>query len=58
MSVTQKGPMNKACLSFCQEVILELSLFIFFLELNMVWWAHVVLWMTRAGFFENNIFAP
>ena len=57
MSMTQKGPMNKVCPSFYQEVILELGLFIFFLELNMVWGAHVVLCMTRAGFFEN-IFAP
>ena len=46
----QKGYMNKVCLSFCSEVFLELALQ-FFLELNMVLGAHVVLCMT-ARFFE------
>ena len=45
--------MNKVCLSFCSEVFLELALQ-FFLELNMVLGAHVVLCMT-ARFFENHV---
>ena len=36
MAVVQKGPVNNICPFFCQEVILKLPLFIFFLELNIV----------------------
>ena len=53
MAVAQKGPVNRVCLSYCQEVILELALF---LELNMVCGADAA-FCIRAGFFEN-IFAP
>ena len=49
----QKGHMNKVCQSFSLEVFLELALK-FFLELNIVLGAHVVLCMT-ASFFENNV---
>ena len=46
-----KGHMNKVCLSFCSEVFLELALQ-FFLELNMVLQAYVVLCITEADFLK------
>ena len=53
----QKGHINKVCPSFCSEVFLELALQ-FFLELNMVLQAYVVLCMTEADFFENHVLPP
>ena len=47
----QKGHINKVCPSFCSEVFLELALQ-FFLELNMVLQAYVVLCMTEADFLK------
>ena len=49
----QKGHIKKVCQSFSLEVFLELALK-FFLELNMLLGAHVVLCMT-AGLFENDV---
>ena len=53
MAVAQKGPVNRVCLSYCQEVILELALF---LELNMVCGAHAVFCITELDFLK--IFLP
>ena len=50
MAVAQKRPMKKVSPSFCQEVILELALFSFFVELNMVWETHVMFCMTELDF--------
>ena len=47
----QKGHINKVCPSFCSEVFLELALQ-FFLELNMVLQAYVVLCITEADFLK------
>ena len=47
----QKGNVNKVCPSFFLEVFLELSLQ-FFLELNMMSGAHVVLCMTQQDFLK------
>ena len=51
----QRGHMNKVCPSFCSEVFLELTLQ-FFLELNMVLGAHVVLRMTEPDFLKIMFF--
>ena len=48
---SQKGPMNKVCLSICPKVLLELAKF--FLELSMMLVAHVVLCMTEPDFFKQ-----
>ena len=47
----QKDHMNKVCPSFCSELSLELALQ-FFLELNVVLGAHVMLCMTEADFLK------
>ena len=52
----QKGHMNKVCQSFSLEVFLELALQ-FFLELNMVLGALVMLCMTKPDFLKI-IFCP
>ena len=52
----QKGHMNKVCPYFYSEVFLELALQ-FFLELNMVLGAHMVLCMTEPEFLKI-LFCP
>ena len=47
----QKGHLNKVCSSFCSEVSLKLAVQ-FFLELNMVLGAHLVLCMTEPDFLK------
>ena len=47
----QKDHMNKVCPSFCSELSMELALQ-FFLELNVVLGAHVMLCMTEADFLK------
>ena len=49
--------MNKVCLSFCQEVILELALWGFFGTQHGVR-APLVIVHDTAGFFKSSIFAP
>ena len=55
MAVAQRGPMN-VCPPFCQEVILELAFFFSRAQHGVRGQCGVV--HDRAGFFENNIFAP
>ena len=52
MAVAQKGPVNWVCLSYCQEVILELALF---LELNMVCGTHAVFCMKELDFLKKYL---
>ena len=58
MAMAQKGPMNKICPSFCQEVTLELALFIFFSRIQHGVRGPCGVVHDRAGFFGNNIFTP
>ena len=49
--------MNKVCLSFCQEVILELALWGFFGTQHGVR-APLFIVHDTVGFFKSSIFAP